>query len=67
MSPVRIEVDDADDADDEYDDDGQLVECDGCFLDADDQEDSLLFEDSSGTVFQWLKKVECRATDCPVV
>ena len=60
VSPVKIEVDDArdgdgDDADDE--EEGELVECDGCFLG--DQEDSLLFEDSSGTVFQWrLKKVD---------
>ena len=59
VSPVKIEVDDTrdgNDADDE-EEEGELVECDGCFLE--DQEDSLLFEDSSGTVFQWrLKKVD---------
>ena len=61
VSPVKIEVDDACDADDARDvddeeEEGELVECDGCL---DDQEDSLLFEDSSGTVFQWrLKKVD---------
>ena len=60
MSPVRIEVDEADDDNNDADDElleDELVECDGCFFDSEDQ-DSLLFEDAAGHVFQWLKKVE---------
>ncbi|XP_063685242.1 uncharacterized protein LOC134819296 isoform X6 [Bolinopsis microptera] len=58
VSPVRIEVDEADDDNNDADDElleDELVECDGCFFDSEDQ-DSLLFEDAAGHVFQWLKK-----------